>query len=224
MVLAANGPDLATVALRPHLIWGPGDNHLIPRIVARARAGRLRRIGRRPNLVDSIYIDNAADAHLLAADRLGARLARRRPGVLPLAGRALAALGPDQRHPPRRGAPAGRRGRSRPPSPGLAGAALEAAHRVFRLPGEPTMTRFLAHQLSTAHWFNIDAARRDLGYRPAVSIDEGLRRLGDGSPRPDRGRPVVESSEDAYLRPNRMVISGRGVESRRPPSSSLVSS
>ena len=60
----------------------------------------------------------------------------------------------------------------------LAGAVLEATHRLFRLPGEPRMTRFLAHQLSSAHWFNIDAARRDLGYEPAVSIEEGLRRLG----------------------------------------------
>ncbi len=69
-VLAANSPDLAVVALRPHLIWGPGDNHLVPRIIARAKAGRLRRIGRVTKLVDSTYIDNAAEAHLLAADRL----------------------------------------------------------------------------------------------------------------------------------------------------------
>src|SRR5205807_7856610 len=65
-----NGPDLATVALRPHLIWGPGDNHLMPRLIERAKAGSLRRIGGRPKLVDTIYIDNAAAAHVLAADRL----------------------------------------------------------------------------------------------------------------------------------------------------------
>ena len=70
MVLQSNGATLATVALRPHLIWGPGDNHLIPRILARARAGRLRRIGTESKLIDSVYIDNAADAHLLAANRL----------------------------------------------------------------------------------------------------------------------------------------------------------
>src|SRR5207302_2270953 len=80
LVLSANGPDLATVALRPHLIWGPGDNHLVPRILARARAGQLRRIGHRENKVDSVYIDNAADAHILAADRLA-------PGS-PIAGKA----------------------------------------------------------------------------------------------------------------------------------------
>src|SRR5262245_51114840 len=79
-VLRANGPALATVALRPHLIWGPGDNRLVPRILARARAGRLRRVGRAVKLVDSTYIDNVADAHLLAADRLA-------PGS-PVSGRA----------------------------------------------------------------------------------------------------------------------------------------
>ena len=70
LVLAASGPHLATVALRPHLIWGPGDNNLLPRIVARARSGRLRRIGRRNPLIDPVYIDNAAEAHILAASRL----------------------------------------------------------------------------------------------------------------------------------------------------------
>jgi nucleoside-diphosphate-sugar epimerase len=177
IVLAANGPELATVALRPHLIWGPGDNHLIPRIIARARAGRLRRIGDRLNLVDSIYIDNAADAHLLAADRLA-------PGSKP-AGRAYFLSQGDPwplwdlvngilraaKLPPV----------TRTVSPTVArivGAFFETTHRVFHLPGEPMMTRFLVHQLSTAHWFNIEAARRDLGYKPRISIDEGLRRLG----------------------------------------------
>src|SRR4051794_17293862 len=80
LVRAANGDDLATVALRPHLIWGPGDTNIVPRIIARAKSGRLRRIGRRVNLVDSTYIDDAAEAHLRAADRLV-------PGA-PIAGRA----------------------------------------------------------------------------------------------------------------------------------------
>src|SRR5205807_419348 len=71
MVLAASDFTLHTVALRPHLIWGPRDGHLVPMILAARRAGRLRRIGRANKLIDSIYIDNAADAHLLAADRLG---------------------------------------------------------------------------------------------------------------------------------------------------------
>ena len=69
-MLAANSPELAVTALRPHLIWGPGDNHLVPRIIAKGRAGKLRRIGTRPNLVDTVYVDNAARAHLQAADQL----------------------------------------------------------------------------------------------------------------------------------------------------------
>jgi 2-alkyl-3-oxoalkanoate reductase len=177
IVLARNEPNLATVALRPHLIWGPGDNHLIPRIIEKAKAGRLRRIGHRPNLVDSIYIDNAAEAHLLAADRL-------EPGSA-IAGKAyfLSQGDPwplwDLINGILRAAHLPPVTRSVPPFLAqIAGFALETAHRGLRLPGEPPMTRFLAHQLSTAHWFNIDAACRDLGYSPRVSIEEGLLRLG----------------------------------------------
>ncbi|WP_435007875.1 NAD-dependent epimerase/dehydratase family protein [Tundrisphaera lichenicola] len=176
LVLGANDARLATVALRPHLIWGPGDNHLIPRLVAKARVGRLRRIGTRPNLVDSIYIDNATEAHLLAADRLepastiGGRayfLSQGDPwplwdlinGIL-----KAAHIPPVERAVSPRVAE-------------LAGSILEGVYGLFRLPGEPPMTRFLAHQLSTAHWYDIGAARRDLGYRPTVSIEEGLARL-----------------------------------------------
>ena len=175
-ILRANAPELATLALRPHLIWGPGDNNLLPRIIARARSGRLRRIGRGNPLIDPIYIDNAAEAHLLAADRL-------EPGS-PIAGKTYfitqgetiplwdmidrllgaASLGPV------------RRSISRPLALAAAGL-LEAAYRLTGRREEPPMTRFLARQLSTTHWFNIDAARRDLGYEPRVSIAEGLRRL-----------------------------------------------
>ena len=98
-VLAANGPELATVALRPHLIWGPGDPHLVPRILAKGRAGRLRRIGKQDKLVDTVYIDNAADAHLLAADRLARGVRGRRQGLFHRPGRAAAAVGADQSHP-----------------------------------------------------------------------------------------------------------------------------
>jgi nucleoside-diphosphate-sugar epimerase len=174
--LSANGPDLATVALRPHLIWGPGDNHLVPRILALARAGRLRRIGRASKLVDSVYVDNAAQAHLLAAERLsfGSAVAGRAYFIsngepLPLwdlVERILAAggLGPVKRSVPARLA-------------WLGGALCELAWGVFWPQGEPPMTRFLASELATAHWFDLTAARRDLGYAPCVSIDEGLGRL-----------------------------------------------
>ncbi|KAF0221768.1 MAG: 3-beta hydroxysteroid [Geobacteraceae bacterium] len=176
LVLAADCSVLATVSLRPHLIWGPGDNHLVPRIVARGRAGKLRRIGNRPCLVDTVYVDNAARAHILAADRLapGSTVAGKAYFItngepLPLweiVDRILAAAG----LPPVR----------RRVSPGVAytvGAFCEGLWNVLRLQGEPPMTRFVARELATAHWFDISAARRDLGYAPEVSIAEGLKRL-----------------------------------------------
>jgi 2-alkyl-3-oxoalkanoate reductase len=176
LVLEANSPGLATVSLRPHLIWGPGDNHLVPRILAKARSGRLRRIGRRDCLVDTVYVDNAARAHLNAADRLayGSAPAGRAYFIsngepLPLwdmVNRILAAAD----LPPV----------TRSVSPQLAYAAgivCEGLWRTLKLAGEPPMTRFVARELATAHWFDISAARRDLGYEPEVSIEEGLRRL-----------------------------------------------
>ena len=178
LVLAANSPGLATVSLRPHLIWGPGDNHLVPRIIAKGRAGKLRRIGTRPCLVDTIYVDNAARAHLLAADRLapGSCVAGKAYFIsngepLPLwemVNRILAAadIPPENRSIP-------------PAAAYAAGIICEALWRTLRLSGEPPITRFVARELATAHWFTIDAARRDLGYRPEVSISEGLARLGE---------------------------------------------
>jgi nucleoside-diphosphate-sugar epimerase len=175
-VRVANRPGLATVALRPHLIWGPGDNHLVPRILARGRSGRLRRIGSENKLIDSIYIDNAAEAHLLAADRLhsGSVVAGRAYFLsngepLPawdLINRILTCGGlpPVTKTVPVWLAVA-------------AGAVLEGVYARSWPDAEPPMTRFVAHELATAHWFNIAAARRDLGYNPKVSIDEGLRRL-----------------------------------------------
>lgn len=176
LVLEANGPELSTVALRPHLIWGPGDTQFIPRLVARAKAGRLRLVGDGRSLVDVIYVDNAAEAHLLAADRLA-------PDS-PIAGRAYflsqgepvavadminGLLGAAGLPPVTKRIP-----------PGVAhalGAMLEFVYGALKIQAEPPMTRFLAKQLSTAHWFDISAARRDLGYQPRISTEEGLRRL-----------------------------------------------
>jgi nucleoside-diphosphate-sugar epimerase len=175
-VLAAASPELATVALRPHLIWGPGDNHLVPRIVAKGRAGKLRRIGTRHCLVDTVYVDNAARAHLQAADRLSSDrsisgkayfISNGQP--LPLweiVNCILAAAD----IPPVAGSVS-------PKVAYAAGCACEALWGLLRLSGEPPMTRFVAHELATAHWFSIEAARRDFGYEPGISIDEGLLRL-----------------------------------------------
>ena len=176
MVLLANGPTLATIALRPHLIWGPNDPQLTARILARGRAGRLRLVGGGVKKIDSVYIDNAVSAHLLALDRLalGAQCAGRAYFIsqdepvrqCDLVNGILAAGG-------------------LPPcekfiSPGAAyvvGAVLEFVWRVMGRSDEPMMTRFLAKQLGTAHWYDISAAKRDLGYTPLVSIAEGLTRL-----------------------------------------------
>jgi len=177
-VLAANdGRDLLTCALRPHLIWGPRDPHLVPRLIDRARRGRLRQVGDGNNLIDMVYVENAARAHLLAADALGDQS--------PVAGRAYfitqgepvrcwdwinAILGLVGLPPVRRRISA-RLAR-------CAGALLETAYRLPRIEREPLMTRFLAAQLATSHYFNIERARRDFGYQPLVSTDEGMRRLG----------------------------------------------
>lgn len=176
-VLAANGPELATVSLRPHLVWGPSDPHLIPRILERARSGKLRRIGARPVTVDVTFIDNAADAHLNAAEKLdvGAPPAGKayfisngEPVELwDFINRVLAEAG----LPPVTRTVSAWKAR-------LAGRVLERVYKVFRLSGEPPMTRFVASQLSTSHWYDITAARRDLGYDPKVTITDGLVRLG----------------------------------------------
>lgn len=178
LVLQANTPQLATVALRPHLIWGPEDNHLVPRILARGAQGALRRLGTRPCLVDTIYIDNAAQAHLQAADHLRAGspvagkayfLAQGEPlPIWEVVNRILDAGGI---------APV-----TRTLSPVLAyrvGAILEILYKLLPLPGEPRMTRFVAKELSTAHWFDLSAARQDFGYRAEISFDEGIARLRD---------------------------------------------
>ena len=178
LALGANGPAMAVVSLRPHLIWGPGDNHLVPRIVARAKSGRLRRIGREDKTIDATYIDNAVDAHLRAADRLapGATIAGKAyfiaqgepMPIWDLVNGVLEAAG----LPPLKGAISPRLAL-------LAGAVCEGVYRGLNLKSEPPMTRFVARELSTSHWFNLDAARRDLGYSATVSTQEGLKRLAE---------------------------------------------
>jgi len=175
-VLAAADHALATVALRPHLVWGPGDTQLVPRILDRARAGRLRFVAGGTALVDTTYVDDAVAAHLCAADRLepGASCSGRayfissgdpRP-VRDVVNAILAAGG---RAPETRSVPL--------PLAEAAGAVAETVWRLLHRHDEPPMTRFLARQLATAHWFDISAARRDLGYVPQVGLDEGFRRL-----------------------------------------------
>lgn len=174
MVREAADDSLRTVILRPHLIWGPEDNHLVPRILA--RAGELIRVGDGRNRVDTIYIDNAAQAHLLAAESLAANpnlsgniyfISQDDPVPLwNMVDDILKAGG----YPPIKHAVSRQ-------SAFYIGALTEFAYTVFRIKGEPRMTRFLAEELSASHWFDISAAKKDLGYAPAVSIREGLDRL-----------------------------------------------
>jgi len=175
MVLAANDQDLRSVALRPHLIWGPGDKQLLPRLIARNRAGRLR-LPAPEKRIDTVYIDNAAEAHRLALEDLAG------PGRS--AGKAYFISNGEPR-------PVGeiihslleavgetpRISRISPRLAMTAASLVETLWRAFRLRADPPLSRFMVEQLATAHWFDLAAAARDFGYRPRVGIDEGLHRL-----------------------------------------------
>jgi nucleoside-diphosphate-sugar epimerase len=176
-VLTANSPALHTIALRPHLIWGAGDPHLVPRVLASARAGRLRIVGGGKNRVDMVHVENAVDAHLLAESALkwpdsaaagqAYFITDGAPVVLwDWINGLLRSLGepPITRHISLRSASA-------------LGSVCELAWRVLPLRGEPPMTRFVAAELAKNHWFDITAARRDLGYAPRVSMTDGMAEL-----------------------------------------------
>lgn len=175
-VLQADSARLRTIAIRPHLVWGPGDHHLIPRLLERGRAGALKVVGDGTNRVDITYIDNAVQAHLLAAENLVASASG--------AGQAFF-IGQEEPvnlwswintlftrvdiPPVRRRVPFG--------LAWCVGLALETVHAALRLEREPRMTRFVAHQLARSHWFNHKKAENLLGYRPAIATAEGVERL-----------------------------------------------
>jgi nucleoside-diphosphate-sugar epimerase len=176
-VLRANGEDLRTISLRPHLIWGPGDTHLIPGILKRAKEGNMVRIGKGKNIADMVYVDNAADAHVLALNALEKNQNATGRAYFITNGEprnmwdfieeilSLANLGPIKT--------------SVPKVPALAAAwFMENYFRVFKKGKEPNLSRFLVRELTTSHWYDISAARKELGYEPKVSMDEGLKRLG----------------------------------------------
>jgi nucleoside-diphosphate-sugar epimerase len=176
LVLRANDQNLATVALRPHLIWGPEDNHLVPRILERGAKGALRKLGSRECLVDTIYIDNAALAHLQAADHLDVDSAVAGKVYFLSQGEPLPIWDVVNRILDAGGLPPV----TRTISPALAykiGAILEKVYGLLNLKSEPRMTRFVAKELSTSHWFDLSAARNDFGYQPEVTFDEGMECL-----------------------------------------------
>jgi nucleoside-diphosphate-sugar epimerase len=176
VALDAAAAGFAVVAVRPHLVWGPGDPQLVARIVARARAGRLPVVGTGAALIDTTYVDNAVDALVAALDRA--------PQV---SGRAFVVSNGEPRPvaelvesicvasgvaPPRVAVPA-RVARA-------AGAVVERVVQWVPGLGDPPMTRFLAEQLSTAHWFDQRATREALAWAPRVGLDEGFTRLRAG--------------------------------------------
>jgi nucleoside-diphosphate-sugar epimerase len=181
--IGATSDDLGVVAIRPHLVWGPGDTQLVGRIVDRARHGRLALVGGGRALVDTTYIDNAVGALVAALDRIEPN------GVC--AGRAYVIANGEPR--PIRdlvagicdaaGVPFGPRNLALMPAKRL-GSMVERVwshlpDRIRQGDDEPPLTRFVAEQLGTAHWFDPRPAAQDLGWSPTVSIDEGLRRLAD---------------------------------------------
>jgi 2-alkyl-3-oxoalkanoate reductase len=172
--LAADSPDLAVLAVRPHLVWGPGDTQLVGRIVARARAGRLPVIGSGAALIDTTYVDNAATALVAAVDACG-----------PAHGEALVVSNGEPRPVAevldrlcRAAGVPGPRGRVPVVAAALAGAVVDGVWAVTRRRSVPPLTRFLAEQLATAHWFDQRRTRAALGWRPRVRLDEGFARLG----------------------------------------------
>ncbi len=177
-VLAANSPTLATAALRPHLIWGPGDNHLLPRLIARAKAGQLRRIGTRPKRVDTVFIENAAEAHLLAADALAPSSACAGRAYFISNGEPIELWEMVNRMLAVAGLPPVTRSVPVPVAMALAWG-LENFALLTGSQREPRLTRFVVREMSTAHWFDISAAKRDFGYVPRVSTEEGLRRMAE---------------------------------------------
>ena len=174
-VLKARNDQLAVVAIRPHLVWGPGDTQLVGRIVDRAASGRLAVIGTGNALVDSTYIDNAISAHIAALDSLkvGAAcdgkayvISNGEPRTVNELMRSMCAAA---------GIPFDPRHLSLALGVRL-GSLIERLWPLMRS-SEPPITRFVAEQLGTAHWFDQRAVQEDFGWTPQVNLDEGFQRL-----------------------------------------------
>ncbi|MDQ1513802.1 MAG: 2-alkyl-3-oxoalkanoate reductase [Microbacteriaceae bacterium] len=178
LALAADAPGFGVTAVRPHIVWGPGDPQFVARVQDRARRGRLPIIGTGAALVDTCYIDDAVSGIRAALQRMDTAHGNAyvltsgepRPiGELFAAFCRAGGIAPPTRHVP-------------VPLAKLAGAVAEAVWRIRPGDDEPPMTRFLAEQLSTAHWFDLRRTRADLQWRPEVGVTEGLARLVAAGP------------------------------------------
>ncbi len=175
-VLQVDQNDLKTCAIRPHLVWGPADPHLIPRLIDRGKKKKLKVVGDGHNLVDISYIDNVASAHILAAKNLLSSaessgkayfIGQERPVKLWEWINALFR---------QLNIPLVKKKVPENVAYGV-GQILEIFHGIFLKSQEPAMTRFLAQQLGKSHYFSHERATRDFGYLPKISIEEGMERL-----------------------------------------------
>ena len=175
-LLEKTSENLRVCALRPHLIWGPGDPHLIPRLIERGRKGQLKIVGNGRNKVDITFVDNAAYAHILAAESL--HLSSRNSGQAYFIGQERPVLLWDWINDLYRELGIRQLEKKVPMTAAyLAGWLLEVMHRIPMVKKEPRMTRFLALQLSRSHYFSHERAKNDFGYEPLISIEEGKQRL-----------------------------------------------
>ena len=175
MVIEANGPELLTVSLRPHIIFGPDDTQLVPRVLARARAGRMIQIGDGNNKVDLTYIDDAARAHLLAADALeegspvaGSVYFISQDEPVNLWGWVNDLLTQLDISPIKR--------RISLPVALILAHVIEFTFHTFRLKGEPQLVPFVVNEMALDHYFDISRAKQDFGYEPQITMEEAMRR------------------------------------------------
>lgn len=177
-VLAANSDQLKTVALRPHLIWGPGDTNLIPRLISRGKKGLVKQVGAGENMVDIVYIDNVVDAHIQAAitletnNNVGGKAYFISQGIPVNLWQWINCLYDKLDIPQVTNTVSFRNAY-------YAGMLLEFVYTVLRIKKEPLMTRFVAQQLAKSHWFSLAAAMKDFGYYPKVSTSVGMARVVD---------------------------------------------
>ncbi len=175
MILQANCPKMFTCALRPHLIWGPGDPHLLPRLIEKGRKKQLKRVGDGTNIVDISYVDNVAHAHVLAAENLKTTAACAGKAYFVSQGEPvnlwdwINTLFAAMDIPPVKQA-------DYFSSAYRVGSLLELVYQGIRVQKEPPMTRFIAEQLAKSHFFSIENSRNDFGYEPLVTTEEGLVR------------------------------------------------
>lgn len=175
-VLRADSPSLKTIALRPHIVIGPGDNHLVPMLLNRARNGKLIRIGDGSNMVDLSYIDNVVNAHICASRAIMSRpdasgkayfISNGEPVLLWNVINEIvrgAGITPVSRSITKNNAY-------------FLSILIESVYRALNIRKEPALTRFLVQELSMSHWFRIDSARKFLDYRPDVTNQESINRL-----------------------------------------------